>query len=91
MSGVTYTEIRVRELGSYGDWPWRYIVEGLTAPCMEKPWPWSRTKREVAPKWVQLRHGLREYRPCDAGDASVLADHYRSRIAADEPKGTSHD
>lgn len=77
-----YTEVRVRELETYGDWPWRYVVEGLTAPRMEKPWPWSRTLKLVAPSWERLRHGVRDFRPCDASDASKLAAHYRKRVVA---------
>lgn len=79
---VDFTEIRVRELTSYGTWPWRYVVEGLTDERTVKRWPWSREATKIiAPEWKQLRHGLRDYRPCDDYDASVLADHYRRQAS----------
>jgi len=76
-----YTEIRVRELTEHGSWPWRFIVEGRTKPTERKRWPWSREATvKVHPAWVQLRHGRRDYRPCDAEDARALADHYERKL-----------
>lgn len=78
-----FSEIRVRELTDRGDWPWRYIVEGLTRPYCRKAWPWSKTKTvPVAAAWVQVPHGRRDYQPCVASDAHALAEHYRARLAA---------
>lgn len=82
-----HTEIRVRELTSYGTWPWRYVVEGLTAERTVKRWPWSR-KATVTfpPEWERLRHGARGLRPLLDDDAEALADHYRSRLATPSAK-----
>lgn len=81
-----YTEIRIRELTDMGDWPWRYIVEGLTAERFVKKWPWSRERtRRIAPSWVRLRHGLRDYSAMQISDAHALARHYRATLS---PKNT---
>jgi hypothetical protein len=76
---TTYLEIRSRELPKYGDWPWRYIVEGLKPGHYRKRWPWSRKLTVwVEPKWVQLPHALLRYEPCQAHDAQLLAAAYRT-------------
>lgn len=81
---ATYTEVRIRELTDYGDWPWRYVVEGLTEERWAKPWPWSRSKARVAPSWERLRHGRCDYQPLQSSDAACLARHYRAQIK-DQP------
>lgn len=80
MTGERYSDVRVRELTSNGNWPWRFIVEGRTLPVFYKPWPWSKKERLRPAAWVQLRHGIRDFRPCDASDASALHAHYEKKI-----------
>lgn len=75
-----FTEVRVREITVRGEWPWRFVVEGLTTARMKKRWPWSRSADiPVEPAWVQLPHGVRGYRACTWSDAATLAEHYEDQ------------
>lgn len=80
-----YTAVRVRELGDMGDWPWRYVVEGLTAPGLRKKWPWSKNASvPVSPEWKRLRHGLRDFQPMQPSDAWKLCAHYRRQFELED-------
>lgn len=82
-----YDEIRVRELTENGDWPWRFVVEGLTQARWRKRWPWSREAKVFVPgEWKRLRHGRRDYAALQFSDASALAHHYRTHHPANKDK-----
>jgi len=71
-----YIEVRVRELTSHGTWPWRWVVEGLTADRIVKRWPWVDVKETGT--WVGLSHGVFGRSPVTQENADALAEHYRS-------------